>query len=450
MITVPARRIKQFGVEFYQAGLSAKDIDRLVKFEVLGYSGNGTKADQKSGKPRTSARARVNWDSLEKRIGESEAAYQRPVIRKKIDELATYYRECKDAATLPAIPGAVIITSEKRFTFTPVAGHHDLGLLQIPEEHGVLRVLDGQHRLLALHAINQQGESLGIEVPAVLFDSLDARQIVELFVTINAKHTRLNPSHIISLAGRKLYPDPNQALAHDVIRSLNEDESSPLVGEIKMLGTGRGRVSQAPLAEEIVDFLETVEKVGSSGKLQELRGGAKRFFLNYIKALSTTFPSAWAGRKYSIKTGAALRAFIRAAPVSSSRAVGSIATSSASRPRRAPTTGRDRSSSAPHPPPAARCRSARCIPTSGRTARARAGAYGSGAASPRVSYGPSRAPAAGRASRHPDRRRARTNPRSARTRPCVWPRCRRARGRRRRSLSASSAATSSGTSRAPS
>ena len=31
MITVPAHRVKQFGVEFYQAGLSIKDIDRLVK-----------------------------------------------------------------------------------------------------------------------------------------------------------------------------------------------------------------------------------------------------------------------------------------------------------------------------------------------------------------------------------------------------------------------------------
>src|SRR2546422_11405787 len=81
-----------------------------------------------------------------------------------------------------------------------------------------------------------------------------------------------------------------------------------------MLGTGRGRVSQAPLAEEIVDFLETVEKLGSGGRIQEIRHGAKRFFLNYVKALSTTFPTAWASRKYSIKTGAALRAFIRAAP----------------------------------------------------------------------------------------------------------------------------------------
>src|SRR5229473_921968 len=285
MITVPAHRVKQFGVEFFQASFSAKDIDRLVKFEVLGYTG----AEELVKAKRTTNRARVNWEMLEKRIAESESAYQRPVIRRKIDELVAYYRDCKDAGTLPAIPGAVIITSEKRFTFTPMASQHDLGLLQIPEEHGVLRVLDGQHRLVA-------------------------RQIVELFVTINAKHTRLNPSHIVSLAGRKLYPDPNQALAHDVIRSLNEDDTSPLAGEIKMLGTGRGRVSQAPLAEEIVEFLETVEKIGGGARTNELRQNAKRFFLNYMKAVAGVFPSAWAGRKYSIKTGAALRAFIRVAP----------------------------------------------------------------------------------------------------------------------------------------
>src|SRR5713226_9972168 len=84
MISVPARRVKQFGVEFYQAALSAKDIDRLVKFEVLGYSGGPQNEPAKKSRMN---RSRVNWDSLEKRIGESEAAYQRPVIRRKIDEL---------------------------------------------------------------------------------------------------------------------------------------------------------------------------------------------------------------------------------------------------------------------------------------------------------------------------------------------------------------------------
>jgi hypothetical protein len=63
-----------------------------------------------------------------------------------------------------------------------------------------------------------------------------------------------------------------------------------------------------------VDFLETVEKIGGGARTNELRQGAKRFFLNYMKAVAGVFPLAWAGRKYSIKTGAALRAFIRVAP----------------------------------------------------------------------------------------------------------------------------------------
>ena len=99
-----------------------------------------------------------------------------------------------------------------------------------------------------------------------------------------------------------------------MIRSLNEDETSPLAGDIKMLGTGRGRVSQAPLAEEIVDFLDAVEKIGGGARMNKVRHHAKRFFLNYMKAVAGVFPTAWAGRKYSIKTGAALRAFIRVAP----------------------------------------------------------------------------------------------------------------------------------------
>src|SRR2546425_8346587 len=298
MISVAAHRVKQYGVEFYQASFPAREIDRLVRFEVLGFGG----APPPSKAPRDT-RTRVNWQVLESRIGESADAYQRPVIRRKIEELTAYFTDCREAGKLPAIPGAVIITSDKRLTFKALGHHGALGTLEIPEEPGVLRVLDGQHRLLALHALATEGELTGIDVPTVLFDTLDAQQIVELFVTINAKHTRLNPSHLVSLAGRKLYPDPNQALAHDVIRSLNEDETSPLHGEIKMLGTGRGRVSQAPLAEEIVDFLETVEKIGGGARMNELRQNAKRFFLNYMKAVSTTFPAAWAGRKYSIKTG---------------------------------------------------------------------------------------------------------------------------------------------------
>ncbi len=309
MIEVPAHKVRQFGVEFYQATFSAADVERLVRFEVLSYSGEA----ERTGRARRTGAVGINWELLEKRIAHSEAAFQRPLIRRKIQELLQYYKDCREAQNLPAIPGAVIMISEHRLNFRASGSGGRVGHLQIPEEPGSLRALDGQHRLLALHAASA-GDGLEMDVPAVVFDSLDSRQIVELFVTINAKHTRLNPSHLLGLAGRRLYSDPQQALAHDIIRKLNADDASPLCGEIKMLGVGRGRVSQAPLNEEMVDLFRTIKNLGGPSKVKEFEQQGARFFLNYFKSLQLAFPRAWAGRKYSIKTGAAIRAFIRVAP----------------------------------------------------------------------------------------------------------------------------------------
>ena len=308
MISVPAHKVRQFGVEFYQTSFTSGDIQKLVQFEVLNYP---TLREEE--KPRKAGKtSAINWELLERRIGKSEAAFQRPMIRKKIRELVQYYSDCQEARNLPAIPGAVIMITEKRLKFSPIGKNPNLGMLQIPEETGILRCLDGQHRLLALSA--QTEKDVEIDVPAVLFDSLDPRQTVELFVTINAKHTRLNPSHLISLAGRRLYADRYQALAHDIIRELNEEESSPLRGEVKILGVGKGRVSQASLADEMVDLFSNIEKLGGKERFKDFEQNGKRFFLNYMKAILAVFSKAWSGRKYSIKTGAALRAFVRVSP----------------------------------------------------------------------------------------------------------------------------------------
>ena len=151
-------------------------------------------------------------------------------------------------------------------------------------------------------------------MPAVVFDNLTADQVVELFVTINSKHTKLNPSHLISLAGRRLYRDDNLAAAHDVIRTLNEDEGSPLKGSIKVLGIGKGTVTQASLADELRDVFAAIDTAG--GRVaREFRENSRRFFLNYFKAAARAFPTAFAGRKYSIKSSTSLRAFIRIVPV---------------------------------------------------------------------------------------------------------------------------------------
>src|SRR5207342_2310192 len=175
MINVAAIRMQQFGVQFYQASLSASDIDKLVRFEVLSY-GDGAQPGVRGGKRRSSDPAtpvsKVNWDLLERRIASSEKAYQRHIIRKKIDELVQYYEQCRQARDLPSIPGAVIISCDEKLTFEPAEAGASVGRLKVPEREGILRAIDGQHRLLALHANLENIQGDEFTVPAIIFDRL--------------------------------------------------------------------------------------------------------------------------------------------------------------------------------------------------------------------------------------------------------------------------------------
>src|SRR6187401_3575933 len=303
--------MQQFGVQFYQASLAANDIDKLVRFEVLDY---GEQAQPvRGGKKKTAAPSKVNWDLLERRIASSDKAYQRAIIRRKIDELVQYYEQCRQARDLPSIAGAVIISCDEALKFEPIEAGSPVGTLKVPEREGILRAIDGQHRLLALHADIERFGNEPFTVPAVIFDRLPDDHVVQMFVTINAKHTRLNASHLVSLSGRQLYSDESLAAAHDIVRALNDREDSPLYGEIKLLGVGRGRVAQAPLAQELKKLF-AADAFGPGRKGEAFREESARFFVNYLKQAAQVFGAAWNGRKYSIKSATALRAFIRVAP----------------------------------------------------------------------------------------------------------------------------------------
>src|SRR6266508_3993463 len=142
MRTVPAVKIQQFRQEFYLLNLSATDVQRLVRFEVLGDAGV-------DGARRAARRARpspVNWVEIERKVHTSEKAFQRPILRKKIEELAEHYRQCHEDGAVPAIPGAVLLVSEEPVAFTAQGANPFVGLVQMSESEGTLRVLDGQHR----------------------------------------------------------------------------------------------------------------------------------------------------------------------------------------------------------------------------------------------------------------------------------------------------------------
>src|SRR5438477_337340 len=201
MINVAAIRMQQFGVQFYQASLTASDIDKLVRFEVLSYGDNAqTPVRGNREKPGVSP-SKVNWDFLERRIASNEKAYQRQIIRRKIDELVQYYEQCRQARDLPSIPGAVIISCDEKLSFQPAESDARVAILKVPEREGILRAIDGQHRLLALHADIDRFQGEDFAVPAIIFDRLPEDHVVQMFVTINANHTRPSASRRRSSSG---------------------------------------------------------------------------------------------------------------------------------------------------------------------------------------------------------------------------------------------------------
>ena len=151
-------------------------------------------------------------------------------------------------------------------------------------------------------------------MPAVVFDNLTADQVVELFVTINSKHTKLNPSHLISLAGRRLYRDDNLAAAHDVIRTLNEDEGSPLKGSIKVLGHRKGHGHPGLAGRRAARRLRG-DRHGRRARspASSARTPGASSSTTSRRPRGPSRPRS-PGRKYSIKSSTSLRAFIRIVP----------------------------------------------------------------------------------------------------------------------------------------
>ena len=46
----------------------------------------------------------------------------------------------------------MIISCDETLQFEPARAGSPVGVLKVPEREGILRAIDGQHRLLALHA----------------------------------------------------------------------------------------------------------------------------------------------------------------------------------------------------------------------------------------------------------------------------------------------------------
>jgi DGQHR domain-containing protein len=299
-----ATQIRQKDGIFYFAGYPAKALLGKVRF-ISRFYGEGEEI----------AASRISQDDdiaqFISRIERTDHAFQRSLSRAKVRQLINFY---ETAVTQPAIPGTVLLyTSEKlQFRADGDGGGH------LADPGSKYLIIDGQHRLAALHFYMQERpqDAATIMVPCIIFDGRSEDFAAEMFVIINSTPTRINKSHLIDLYERVSWAAPDRKFAARLVEKLYSEGDSPLRYRINRLG-GRSQrdkwVLQAELFNELHRWVRgkwrSIQLAGGSSKEVPRYYGMVRDFLKTAK--SVFGDAVWAKEGYMVTRAVTLKAMIR-------------------------------------------------------------------------------------------------------------------------------------------
>src|ERR1051325_8447646 len=177
--SMQATQIRQKDGVFYFVSYRAKDLMAKVRF-ISRFYGEG----------EAIAPSRVSQDDdiaqFISRIERNDEAFQRALSRSKVKQLKNFY---ETAVSQPPIPGTVLLFTSERLNFRS-GGEGGQGSLNEPSSKYL--IIDGQHRLAALHFYMQErpDDAATINVPCIIFDGRSEDFATEMFVIINSTPTR--------------------------------------------------------------------------------------------------------------------------------------------------------------------------------------------------------------------------------------------------------------------
>ena len=244
-------------------------------------------------------------------IEKNEKSFQRILNRRKIRQIVNFY---ETAVSQPLIPGTVLLFTDETLRFRRSDTSDSVGFLSEPE--GKFLVIDGQHRLAALHFFRQKHpETAGqVEVPCVVFDGKSADFATEMFVIINSTHTRINKSHLVDLYERVSWETPEKKFAAKIVNLLYEETDSPLRYRINRLG-GRSRQEKWILQSEVFNEIHKVVQANRRFFEERFQLRADRAYSvirDYLKAVRQVMDSIWGdNEKYMFTRDVTLKALLR-------------------------------------------------------------------------------------------------------------------------------------------
>ncbi|MDQ3338619.1 MAG: DGQHR domain-containing protein [Myxococcota bacterium] len=303
-----ATQIRQKDSVFYFCAYPVDDVLDKVRFISRFYS---------EGSPSLPGEEIEDSDEVAKfisKIESTDAAFQRQLSKAKVSQIQNFY---ETAQSQPPIPGTVLLFTDEKLKFDPVKPFTNVGNLQEPR--GKYLIIDGQHRLAALHFFRRERpqDAKTIHVPCVIFDGRSEDFATEMFVIINSTPTRINKSHLIDLYEKVSWAAPDKKFAARVVDHLYREGDSPLRYKINRLG-GRSRqekwILQAELFNEIHRWASADWK--KIAKKTSWQREAERYYeivRDFFRAAEKVWGDAWNHDGYMVTRPVTIKAMIRVA-----------------------------------------------------------------------------------------------------------------------------------------
>ncbi len=299
-----ATRIRQKDSLFYIIAYKAADLLERVRFTSRYYF-EGEQIEKEAVREDDEVARFISG------IERSEKGFQRALNRQKLKQIVNFY---ETAVTQPLMPGTVLLFTDETLRFQKMGDSESLGYLSEPK--GEYLIIDGQHRIAALHFFRQRHpeDTKRIEVPCVLFDGRSADFATEMFVIINSTHTRINRSHLVDLYEKVSWESPEKKFAARVVNLLYGEDDSPLQYKINRLG-GRSRQEKWILQSEMFNELYKLVTQHSRWVENHLGNRADKCYAlvrDYLKAAKEVMSEVWGkNERYMFTRDVTLKALIR-------------------------------------------------------------------------------------------------------------------------------------------
>jgi DGQHR domain-containing protein len=220
---------------------------------------------------------------VSRRDDDKDEGYQRNLSKQRASDIARYIDRENGC-----IPNSILVNLEDGATYD-----EKTQVLRIPNQPKAAWVIDGQHRMFGLR---QAKTAYDLVVTAFL--GLDVSEQAKQFKLINSKQKGVPTSLLYDLLDLTKDGTYVQQRGHELATRLNDDPESPWYGQIDLIGSGDGLITQT----RVVTAVESL--ISDRGALFQYSEEEQYGILkNYFTAIKTLFPADW-GNKHSVLTKA--------------------------------------------------------------------------------------------------------------------------------------------------